>query len=149
MWHESLSIGCVDRRELRRSAKNSDRIFRDPAVSNIKGLEKKAIAKAKTKTATKWQSKPWEPTTFIFRGYNYSPYIGVQNLHFHGFGVQGSVLLDFCMQALAAHSISVETAKEIGRVSRLRRAGWGFRAPWQQLARRFSLKVVAEKLTHI
>ena len=29
------------------------------------------------------QYLPWEPTTFIFRGYN--PYIGVENLHFSWF----------------------------------------------------------------
>ena len=57
---------------------------------------RKRLAKAKTKTARKWQSK-------CFSG--------------------------VCMrelQALAAHWISVETAKEIGRVSRFRRAGWVF-----------------------
>ena len=32
---------------------------------------------------------PWEPTTFIFRGYNYNPYIwGPKTFIFHGFGVQ-------------------------------------------------------------
>ena len=32
---------------------------------------------------------PWEPKTFVFRGYN--PYIGgCKTFIFHGFGVQGS-----------------------------------------------------------
>ena len=33
---------------------------------------------------------PWEPKTFIFRGYN--PYIGgFKTFMFHGFGVQGHI----------------------------------------------------------
>ena len=53
--------------------------------------------------------QPWEPITFIFRGYN--PYFGgLTTLILHGFGVQGNVLIP------AQINNQRETLGSLGRV---------------------------------